>query len=303
MAKKIIAVAAILCLCVSMLAVTAQEQEISVFLDGEKIVFDVPPQTINDRTMVPMRAIFEALGATVDWNEEEQSITSTREEITIYMAIDNPVITVNGEEITLDVAPVKIDDRTLVPIRAVAESFEAEVLWDEDAQRVDIKTQAPEPSVSPSASPEPSASPDPSGSPEPTGSPEPDTSSDPSASASPTGSPSASPSATPDTSGIVFYTECPDVPDLGGMAGVKYEKTSNTDGGGFRYYYKASALPKDVTESYQELMEKAGFTSSEKTEGKAKGDFSITFRKDKVRVIVECNTAEDSYTVSVYQAF
>ena len=105
--------------------------------------------------MVPMRAIFEALGATVDWNEAEQSITSTREGITIYMAIDNPVITVNGEGITLDVAPVKINDRTLVPIRAVAESFEAEVLWDEDAQRVDIKTASPEPSNSP----EPSSSP------------------------------------------------------------------------------------------------------------------------------------------------
>ena len=314
MAKKVITVAAIICLCVSMLAVTAQEQEISVFLDGEQIVFDVPPQTINDRTMVPMRAIFEALGATVDWNEEEQSITSTREGITIYMAIDNPVITVNGEEITLDVAPVKINDRTLVPIRAVAESFEAEVLWDEDAQRVDINTVS-----EPSASPEPSGSPDPTASPDPSASPEPSASVSPTASpsASPSGSPSASPSATPsgsaepsvspsatpDTSGISFYTECPDVPDLGEMAGVKYEKTSNTDGGGFRYYYKASALPKDVTESYQKLMEQAGFTSSEKTEGKAEGDFSITFRKDKVRVIVECNTAEDSYTVSVYQAF
>ena len=303
MHKKITLLLLVFCLSLSVFTTAAGDGEITVCINGEQVLFDVPPQTINDRTMVPMRAIFEALGATVDWDEEEQSITSTHGGITIYMAVGNPVMRVDGEEITLDAAPVKINDRTLVPVRAVAESFEAEVLWDEDAQRVDIKTQAPEPSVSPSASPEPSASPDPSGSPEPTGSPEPDTSSDPSASASPTGSPSASPSATPDTSGIVFYTECPDVPDLGGMAGVKYEKTSNTDGGGFRYYYKASALPKDVTESYQELMEKAGFTSSEKTEGKAKGDFSITFRKDKVRVIVECNTAEDSYTVSVYQAF
>ena len=100
MYKKITILLLVFCLSLSVFTKAAGDGEITVFIDGEQVLFDVPPQTINDRTMVPMRAIFEALGATVDWNEEEQSITSAHGGITIYMAIDNPVITVNGEEIT-----------------------------------------------------------------------------------------------------------------------------------------------------------------------------------------------------------
>ena len=227
MKKRILAIALALCLCLSVFtAVGAQNGEITVFLDGKQIVFDVPPQTINDRTMVPMRAIFEALGATVDWNEEEQSITSTREGITIFMVIDNPVITVNGKEITLDVSPVKIDDRTLVPIRAVAESFEAEVLWDEDAQRVDIKT----------ASPEPSDSPEPSGSPKPV-----------------------------DDYGYFKYDKTvPDFGDFTEAEYIGFEELSAQGGIGTAYNYKPEVTPEEE-KSYIAALEKEGFTSKGKS--------------------------------------
>ena len=95
------------------------QQDIKVLLDGTELTFDVPPQLINDRTMVPMRRIFEALGALVQWDEDTQTITAVKDEINVTMQIDQPVIVVSGEEITLDVAPQLVGDRTLVPIRAV----------------------------------------------------------------------------------------------------------------------------------------------------------------------------------------
>lgn len=109
---------------------------IQVLLNGKEIVFDVNPQTINDRTMVPMRAIFEELGATVEWNGETQTVTSVKDDTVISLTIGVPSIIINGEEKTLDVAPVVIDSRTLVPIRAVSEAFMLNVDWDEDTKTV-----------------------------------------------------------------------------------------------------------------------------------------------------------------------
>ena len=58
--------------------VLADVAEIQVILNGERLEFDVPPQIINDRTMVPMRAIFEALGMEVEWNQETQTVWGQR---------------------------------------------------------------------------------------------------------------------------------------------------------------------------------------------------------------------------------
>ena len=66
MYKKITILLLVFCLSLSVFTKAAGDGEITVFIDGEQVLFDVPPQTINDRTMVPMRAIFEALGATVE---------------------------------------------------------------------------------------------------------------------------------------------------------------------------------------------------------------------------------------------
>lgn len=121
--------------------------EIKVLLDGRELEFDVPPQLINNRTMVPMRKIFEAMGANVDWNGDTQTVTATKGDITIIMQINNRVIQVNGENITLDVPPQLVDNRTLVPARAVAESLKANVDWDGDTQTVIITSAVEIPPV------------------------------------------------------------------------------------------------------------------------------------------------------------
>jgi len=112
--------------------------DITVMLNGTELTFDVPAQIIDDRTMVPMRKIFEALGAVVEWDGDTKTITANTDDIVIVMQIDNVVMSVNEKEITLDVPPQLVDDRTLVPVRAVAEGLDAEVQWDGDTRTVII---------------------------------------------------------------------------------------------------------------------------------------------------------------------
>ena len=104
------------------------EDNIKVLLNGNELFFDVSPQLINSRTMVPMRKIFEELGASVEWIVETQTITAKADDTIIIMQIDNTVISVSGKEVVLDVPPMLIESRTLVPVRAVAEGLNADVL-------------------------------------------------------------------------------------------------------------------------------------------------------------------------------
>jgi len=114
--------------------------EISVVLDGKSILFDQPPVIVDGRTLVPLRAIFEELGATVNWDGDTQTVTSTKGQTTISMSIGKTEMYKNGKLITLDVVPQLVGGRTLVPVRAVAEGFDCKVDWDGDNQTVIIKT-------------------------------------------------------------------------------------------------------------------------------------------------------------------
>lgn len=116
--------------------------EISVKLNGSALSFDVAPQIINDRTMVPMRKIFESMGATVDWNQDTKTVTSVKGDKTISMTIDSAEMTVNGAAVALDSAPTIVDDRTLVPVRAIAEAFGSTVDWDGATKTVTIADES-----------------------------------------------------------------------------------------------------------------------------------------------------------------
>ncbi|MBE7042060.1 MAG: copper amine oxidase N-terminal domain-containing protein [Ruminococcaceae bacterium] len=145
--KKTLLIAVI---CLSMLfsvSVFATEQPITVTVNGEVLETDVSAQIVNDRTVLPMRAVFEALGATVTWVAEDQLILATKGEEMIVMKIDSDEMTVQPAEnteptvIALDTAPFILDGRTLVPVRAVAEALHATVTWVADTKTVEIVLQ------------------------------------------------------------------------------------------------------------------------------------------------------------------
>ena len=116
------------------------EMNIEVIVDGTELVFDVPPAVVNQRTMVPMRYIFEFLGAAVEWIPEENGIRATTDTLDLYMQLGNPEMTINGEIYVLDAPPYATNGRTLVPLRAVMEAFDAEVQWDQKNTAVIIET-------------------------------------------------------------------------------------------------------------------------------------------------------------------
>lgn len=138
-------IAAVMCM-TFMFAASAYADGITIQLDGSALECDVPPQNINDRVLVPVRAIFEALGAEVNWNEADRSVFAVRNGEYIIMKIDSNNIetgiinsdgsTVPGENIEIDVPAQIVDDRTLVPVRAVSETLRAYVDWDGDTQTV-----------------------------------------------------------------------------------------------------------------------------------------------------------------------
>ena len=111
---------------------------ISVLLDGTPMLFDVSPQIINGRTMVPLRAIFEALGAEVEWDGAAQMATATRGDTVVVLPIGSTSPRVNGQVVTIDQPGVIVGGRTLVPLRFVAESFGVGVNWDGATRTVTI---------------------------------------------------------------------------------------------------------------------------------------------------------------------
>jgi hypothetical protein len=102
---------------------------ITVLLDGRPMEFDVHPRIINERTMVPLRAIFEALGADISWNNSTQTVTATKGDTVIVLTIGCTSPTVNGRVVTIDQPGVVVDGRTLVPLRFVAEALGVAVNW------------------------------------------------------------------------------------------------------------------------------------------------------------------------------
>lgn len=102
------------------------------------------PVIINGRTLVPIRAIIEAMGGSVGWNAEKAEVTLTFKNDVIKLVINSDVAYLNDTQSTLDVAPTIMNERTMLPIRYIAESFKFDVNWD-DAQRIITVSEKAEP--------------------------------------------------------------------------------------------------------------------------------------------------------------
>ena len=116
----------------------ASTSPITVVVDGKELDFDTEPIIANDRTLVPMRYIFNALGAEVYWDESDQTILAQKDDTTITIKIGNNIFYKNGEAIDFDVPAHLINGRTLIPVRAVAQALDSRVEWDGDLRLVSI---------------------------------------------------------------------------------------------------------------------------------------------------------------------
>lgn len=120
------------------------DDSIRVTVDGRLLSFDVPPQIVDGRTLVPLRAIFEALGASITWDGATQTVTAVRGDRTVILQVGAPTATVNGQPVTLAVPAQIIGGRTMVPLRFVAEALGAGVEWEGETRTARI-TSPPAP--------------------------------------------------------------------------------------------------------------------------------------------------------------
>jgi len=118
-------------------AAYAQANPPTVIVNGSSLAFDVSPTIENGRTLVPLRTIFEALGATVQWDDITNTVTAAKSGTEIKLTIGGQA-SKNGQTVNLDVPAKVIDGRTMVPLRFVGEAMGCQVSWDGDTQTISI---------------------------------------------------------------------------------------------------------------------------------------------------------------------
>ncbi|MGN1115852.1 MAG: carbohydrate-binding domain-containing protein [Candidatus Ornithomonoglobus sp.] len=126
-------------------SVGASQQGASIIYDGTPLEFDVAPVNENGTILVPMRAVFEALGAKVKWDAQTQSVSARKSSKTYAMTLGEKTITVSkNDEITdttmANEAMQLVNDRTMIPLRALGELFGLEVDWNDETKTVTLTT-------------------------------------------------------------------------------------------------------------------------------------------------------------------
>lgn len=142
--RKIISILTAFVLSLSLINVSAAD-DILLYLNDSEIKCDVPPVIVNDRVLVPARALFEPLGASLKWNDTIKQATVTLDDLTIKLKIGSDTATVNGEKVKMDCAPIIAESRTMFPVRFVAEKLGYIVKWDDKQRDVYISTPPKEP--------------------------------------------------------------------------------------------------------------------------------------------------------------
>jgi N-acetylmuramoyl-L-alanine amidase len=116
----------------------ASTPPIKVYVNKTLLSFDVDPVIENGRTLVPMSAIFSAMGASVSWNGTNQTVTATKGTSKISLTIGASSAVIDGKIKMLDVPAKILNGRTLVPLAFVGSAFNGRVSWDPDRRQVEV---------------------------------------------------------------------------------------------------------------------------------------------------------------------
>ncbi len=117
------------------------DRKITIQIDGSTLSLDTDPIIHNSRTLVPIRGVFEALGATIDWNKSTRQVIVKSDNIEVLLEADNETILMNGYLNRLDTNAKLVDNRMLIPVRFIAESLGHDVDWDQTTRTVIITTK------------------------------------------------------------------------------------------------------------------------------------------------------------------
>lgn len=137
-----IVVAIFFCFGGGMVVADNEKENIIVSVDNQTLSFETPP--INDRgtIMVPLRAVFEALHASVSWSDKDQKISAEKEGTRVQLILGSPFALINDGAVVLSSSPFVSNGNTMVPLRFVSEAFRANVFWNPTDQSVTINSMS-----------------------------------------------------------------------------------------------------------------------------------------------------------------
>ncbi|MEK4424101.1 stalk domain-containing protein [Solibacillus sp. FSL K6-1523] len=115
-----------------------EKNNVTIIINGEEILFRDPILNESGHLLLPMRDFYEAIGATVFWDQENKIASSIRNNQKIDLTINSKTALVNGEKVQVSVAPTVYKDRTYIPMRFVSENSNGYVYWDEERQVVEV---------------------------------------------------------------------------------------------------------------------------------------------------------------------
>ena len=145
--KKILSVFSASAMTVSMMpGVLAANDDVKIVINGTELKIaenDTKPFIEDGRTLVPMRAIFDALGASIEWDDATKTVTSKSDNGSVEMQIGSDIVKINGNEVKTDVPAKIVNERTVVPVRVISEGMNCKVDWSPETQTVTIISNDP----------------------------------------------------------------------------------------------------------------------------------------------------------------
>lgn len=112
--------------------------DVKILVNGERVQTSTAPYIENGSTLIPLRDVFETLGAEVVWDDEDRFAAAAKDGILVQIYPDSGRFIKNGQEIELSAPPKITNDRIMVPLRALSEAFGYNVLWSGDDYTVSI---------------------------------------------------------------------------------------------------------------------------------------------------------------------
>lgn len=116
----------------------ADTQSANIIINGQEKIFETEPMIVNGRLLVPLRGIFEDLGAKVSWKQDSQAVKIIKDEVVVELKLGERVARKNQTEIEMDVSPVLNNNRTYVPLRFITQAFGASVTWSSETKTATI---------------------------------------------------------------------------------------------------------------------------------------------------------------------
>ena len=144
--KFALTAAAVMCMCS---AAYAQETKLEFEINSPNMKvngvqteidpgYGTAPVISDGRTLLPIRAVVEAMGGSIGWDAETKTASVNKDDIKVDMTIGSKTASVNGSDVALDAAPVIMNGRTMLPLRFVAENFGFKVDWDAETKTVTV---------------------------------------------------------------------------------------------------------------------------------------------------------------------